>query len=310
MAKILILAIISLALTFTSCYKPIIAIFGNSYPATDFIENKYDFVQGSYVSWVQESGGEVLVIHPWHSDEEVDTILSKVNGVLFQGGDRDFDLSSRWETLAARIIKKSIEYHQKNEIFPIWGTCQGFQLILTLMANEKILDNYNDWIKLHKVIFNNLTRTSRIYSLFKEADFDLLENHDSTIYFHHYGVTEEKFNSFDNLINFLDITSLGEDDDKKHFINSFEGKNGLPIYGVQYHPEKNPYIRQNNYTLEHNTDARKVSQLLSLFFLTESRKSTHRMEESERRKYNFITSFSQSNFDRYDDNYYYFSKKN
>lgn len=55
------------------------------------------------------------------------------------------------------------------------------------------------------------------------------------------------FNKYPALVNSFEITSLGVNDDLKEFINSFEGKNVIPIYAVQYHPKKILLIDKKNY---------------------------------------------------------------
>ena len=87
-------------------YKPVIGIYGNSYPQNDFEYANQTFIAGSNVRFLESYGAETMAIHQWYSDQELEEILSKINGVLFIGGGRDFNLSSNWEKNAIYIIKK------------------------------------------------------------------------------------------------------------------------------------------------------------------------------------------------------------
>ena len=118
-------------------YKPIIGIFANPSPESD---NKFfnkTYVPLSYIRWLESYGAEVMVIQEWYDYKEIDNILKQINGILFTGGGRDFNLSSNWEKNAIYIIEKA-----KNDKIPVWGTCMGFQLINVLLSrNNNILVN-------------------------------------------------------------------------------------------------------------------------------------------------------------------------
>ena len=48
----------------------------------------YSYIAASYVKWIESAGGRVVPI-PYNipTVEELDTLLSKINGVLMPGGD-------------------------------------------------------------------------------------------------------------------------------------------------------------------------------------------------------------------------------
>ena len=72
--------------SFSCTKRPIIGIYGNPYPIEDYEKNNADVIVGAYVRWLESFGAEVVAIHQWYTTEELDTLLSKINGVLFQGG--------------------------------------------------------------------------------------------------------------------------------------------------------------------------------------------------------------------------------
>jgi len=56
-------------------------------------------------------------------------LLPKLNGVLFPGGALDFDIEDRWTSNADFILKYAIQQNDAGNVFPIFGTCMGLQLL-------------------------------------------------------------------------------------------------------------------------------------------------------------------------------------
>lgn len=296
------LYIFSILVILSLSSKPIIGILANPEPIESF-DDKGDLVVGSYVRWLESFGAEVVTIHQWYNEEQLETLLSKINGVLFQGGGRDFNFSAPWEKNGIYVIN-----YAKRTGLPLWGTCMGFQFICDGILAEEILEKYNDMSLLHPAILTEKSKTCKTYSKFTPADFDIFEKKDSTIYFHSFGVSEEGFNAKKELVDLFDITSFGVDKDNKKFINSIESKTGN-IFGTQYHPEKNPYIR-TDYDLEHTIDGLRMSHKVGLGFISVVRQNTNRMPYQDRKQYDFINTFSKGTEKEYrkDDNSYYFER--
>jgi len=299
MIKIITFTIILLLIKINSYneYKPVIGIYANPEPENDIKNYNMTYVPLSYIRWLESFGADVMIIQQWYNKSEIDNILSKINGILFIGGGRDFNLSSNWEKNAIYIIEKG-----KNDKIPIWGTCMGFQLINVLLSrNQSILvHKFNDSSIVHGIIFNNITKNSKMYSLFDESNFHILEEN-TTLYFHSWGFEPEIYINT-NLTNLFNINSLGNDSFNIQFVNSIEGINdNIKIYGTQYHPEKIPYIRNQNYKLEHERNILKVSVLLGAFFVNEARNNNNKFKMEDRNNYYFIDNYGNTtNYYNYD----------
>jgi gamma-glutamyl hydrolase len=78
---------------------------------------------------------------------------------------------------------------------------------------------------------------------------------------HHQGIEPNQFVQSKNLISLFDITSINYDLNYRPFVSTIEPKDPYqyPIYGVQYHPEKNPF--------EYSTIGIDFSFYLSKFFM-------------------------------------------
>jgi gamma-glutamyl hydrolase len=67
-------------------------------------------------------------------------LLPKINGVLFPGGGVEFDMKTPWTSNANYILQYAMQQNDAGNVFPVWGTCLGFQLLSYLTANyENVL---------------------------------------------------------------------------------------------------------------------------------------------------------------------------
>ena len=100
----------------------------------------------------------------------------------------------------------------------------GFQLINVLLSrNQSILvHKFNDSSIVHGIIFNNITKNSKMYSLFDESNFHILEEN-TTLYFHSWGFEPEIYINT-NLTNLFNINSLCNDSYNIQFVNQLKNK--------------------------------------------------------------------------------------
>ena len=269
--------------------KPVIGIFGNSEPENgdeEYLNGTYYPI--SYIYWLESGGAEVMAIQYWYSFEEIDEILRKINGILFLGGGRDFSRNGTWETKARYVIEKSL-----NDSIPFWGTCQGFQLIGTLLSDNFTLLSvgiFKDHNVLHNLELTENGKKSDMFKFFTPYEFDLLENTNSTIYNHQSGFLPDEYNKDPKLKELTIVTSNALDTKGKEFINTFEGRKNK-FYAVQFHPEKNPFKRIIKYYVEQNMEALIVSQKLLFNFIQDAKNNKNKFKEEEKDKYDFFDTY-------------------
>jgi gamma-glutamyl hydrolase len=128
MKSLIILTLVVLAY---STERPIIGILTNPSDTKEYPSTDYSYFPASYVKWIESAGGLVVPIQ-WDSTyDEIDEILSKVNGVLFTGGDVDLYLNNtspgytfnKFTDTAAFILNKVILYNKAGHYYPLFGTC-------------------------------------------------------------------------------------------------------------------------------------------------------------------------------------------
>lgn len=80
------------------------------------------------------SGAQVVPIFAYSNRSYFDNLLPRINGVLFPGGDTDINITTKWTQNADYIFKYAMEQNKKGNVFPIWGTCLGMQLLAYLSS--------------------------------------------------------------------------------------------------------------------------------------------------------------------------------
>lgn len=80
-------------------------------------------------------------------------------------------------------------------------------------------------------------QSTQMYSWFGDQVFELEQN-DYTFNYHKYGLDPDFFLEDEYLQALLEVTAISRLDDGTPFVASYEGKDGLPFFGTQYHPEK------------------------------------------------------------------------
>jgi len=285
---------------------PVIAIMANPDPDdSEFYEA--DKVNVNYVRWLESAGAETVVIHTWYDEDTIKNILSKSNGVLFQGGSRTFNLSSKWEKLNSYIFEMVKSMFEAGTYYPLWGTCQGFELIHSLVSQStNVLTKFDAYNMTTPILETDEIKNSRMFSLFTKKEKENLGLEDVALQFHHLGVSLDQYNWIQDLNKFFIITSLGRDREGKTYVNSVESRN-YPIYAVQFHPEHVPYSRSIYDVTLKRIEALEISQNLGEFFVNESRKNGNKFSNDDKKLYEFINSWEKG--DKYYDGTFYIFQK-
>jgi len=189
----------------------------------------------------------------WQNDSIIDDILSKINGVLFIGGDRLVDLKYEWEKYAIKVMKKILQLQETNRKIPLWGICQGIEIINTILVNTTdVLEKFSSWNQMQKIKikeFEEIENKKRsIYFYLNDNEKEFMTNEKSTVHYHNLGLNPDSFKNKDYSIlkQMFQISSYGYDSNDKKFINSVESYEPYNIFAVQYHPEKKPIKKIKN----------------------------------------------------------------
>ena len=197
----------------------------------------------SYVKFLEAGGNRVAPIPFDLSSSALDDLLSQLNGALFTGGAAAFYSGgqlTQFGSTAQRVFNESLNAHANGEVWPLWGTCLGFELISVLAADNEgavLTPNWDSENYTAPVAWTQTASTSRVWSnpSVREAFTQV-----PAIAFnaHTQGVSPANFAAAPALSSRFNILGTSLDRAGKEFVATMEGKDGLPIFATQWHPEK------------------------------------------------------------------------
>ena len=97
---------------------------------------------------------------------------------------------------------------------------------------------------------------------------------------HHHGVSPDTYNKYPVLPEFFNILSTSIDYSNVTYISLIESQK-YPIYGSQFHPEKNIFEWNATVAIPHDQDSIEVTTYLTNFFIHEARKNNNTFGSEE-----------------------------
>lgn len=252
----------------------------------DMLEHsgKLTFFPMSYAKWVSQHKVNVVPIDVNMSIKKVRRALSRLNGILLPGGstpvyDHQFERilidigitsikkKSQYTERVKRIVDSVITYNEKNpeEKIVIWGTCLGMEEMLLSKANDNFV--FSDVVNKdenRKIEF--IDNDSAIKKFFSYTMNNSI--FDAKYYFNHkYALYVSQFNKYPELkANFRVVAQsyTKEPYPTKPIVAMIEHLTE-PIYGVQFHPEKNRH--ESTVETDQGTNTLNAVDQLGLFFV-------------------------------------------
>jgi gamma-glutamyl hydrolase len=169
------------------------------------------------------------------------------------------------------VLKYGISENKKGNVFPIWGTCLGMQLLayLTSGYDAKAIAPVRG-----EVATRNTLSIQSQNTLFTGLSSDLLNRLQSgvgVLYFnHHYAVTKQYYDNSPLLRAFWNVEAYTTTSYSEEFLSVFKAKD-YPFYGVQFHPEKNLF--EWKVYADRSDSGAEIVQILSNRFVEQARQS-------------------------------------
>ncbi|GIL44397.1 hypothetical protein Vafri_1876 [Volvox africanus] len=242
------------------------------------------YIAAGYVKWIEMSGGRAVPVRFYASENELRRLFKSLNGLVFPGGLTWLWLDSPYVIAARKLFNWALQANDAGKVFPIHGTCLGFQLLHILASNisrNDLLVDTDSVAHASTLIWQPSAADSRLFGGMapdlkeKLADpkFNIaLQNH-------MYGIPPDFYKKYPVLADWYKPLTTTLDRNGLEYISTMEGIK-YPFFGTQWHPEKPPYEFGMD-EVPHSLDAIRVSQHLSNVFMEHARQSSHHPESKE-----------------------------
>ena len=258
-----------------------------------FIESR---VENNYLRWLQASGADLVVVHPWTTYDEIDYLLTKVNGVIFQGNPDNLDIEFSYYKIIKYIYQKVIEIKDSGNKMPILSIGDDVALLFSIIAEDNIS------------IVTNLKRT-----ISQPSNINIYLNKDETLILKEFEQSDLKYleegnilpnnlNRFISVKNFIsdfhlyekfNIVATSKSEDGKEYIAISEGKK-YPIIMISFHPEYVVYEQNSKLIVPETLQAIYTSRFIGNSFVFYGRQNVpNKFTIEEKEKFCYIDPYGE-----------------
>ena len=252
----------------------------NGYNSTE-----WSYFASSYVKFLESAGAQVVPVQWDLPTDQLDALLGKLNGILFTGGGTP-GLSNTTNpapiyAVFQHIVNYVLDQNANGAYYPLWGTCQGYEVVARVLANNMtILTKCDECIYVNR---NNYPVASYVSRMLQGLPYDLQQK-----------ITYANLSLFDQSFK-LDIAAFTEnptlggnvtpvayaiDQSQVTYVSMFESPK-YPIYGIQFHQEKSTFEWKSTLTINHGVDSVRFEQFLGNFFVNEARKNFNTFPDNQ-----------------------------
>lgn len=246
-------------------------------------EDRYrEYVPASFVRWLESGGARIIPIHYDTDEQELRHLFNSINGVLFTGGEITDISNTPYGRTAKLIFEWAKQANDAGDTFPLYGTCQGFQLLCQLAANNFTLkQRVKGCVGVSMPLdLTSKAKTSRLFGSLQHDDYHTLGHTPCAEHMHNYCIPPEAFREHKALSDMFEVLATNVDVEGKVFVSSIEGKK-YPFWAGQFHPERNAWEWTEDEEIDHSPEAIRAMHHMAAFLVAQSRKSSHRFADKE-----------------------------
>jgi len=296
--------------------RPIIGILAQEHYDEE-VSNTTSYLAAGYVKSVEAAGARVVPVLIDQPADYYENLGNSLNGFLFPGGGALLHDNSGYARSARFIYDIVMRYNKMGVTMPLWGTCLGFEM-LNILGSPKgdprvLCNSYDQALPLEPFLDTSLwNNETRIFEgLGQEFIDNVLTKEQLAVNFHHWCTTPENFTAY-GLVDDFKLISTNHDIDGLEFVSTMEHKQ-YPIFGTQWHPEKNTFAWTTYFHIPHSEEAIQIEQFLMNRFVHYARMNPNQFsteeEEQDQLIYNYTPIFVEKVFhDNHFDQAYLFKK--
>jgi gamma-glutamyl hydrolase len=287
-------SILALCVSHIACEslrKPVIGILSTPSDFHNIYDPKeFSYIKGAYAEFIEAADATPIGI-PWDLPEgDLLSVLDSINGILLTGGDAslwEFDIQannimfSNFTKRTAFILRYAIHLNDKGIHFPVYGICQGHEVIVMGLAERPhVIDHFVHPGQLDTVAITSDGLHSRMFGNMPDHPVDFIKDRRSMFYNHRYGFNSSLHDDNYLINDFFKVTAKAVDDNGKEFIAAMEA-NDYPIYTVQYHPERVLSEWKNKTHFDHPDEAAQAVLVQAMFLVSEAKKNQQEFVSDE-----------------------------
>lgn len=177
--------------------------------------------------WITDAGIEIVPIIPTIGKDEAIFIFSCIHGLYLQPGEPgNFSNLDNTIRMGALFLTMAIESNKAGHYFPVWGTCMGLQQIVSQIEDVSIHSLNSVESTNHRSPLTIVYPQSRLLQSRSKSQ-SLHPWFNNTFGIHTHQIQD----------SILRVVATVCDKKGNEFVAIVEGKT-FPIYGVQFHQEK------------------------------------------------------------------------
>lgn len=294
---------------------PIIGVFTQpSYSTAGNCAGKCMYLAASYVKHLEAAGARVVPINYDATEDELDQQFDSLNGFLFPGGGSSFPQSAQY------VYDKVVAANKAGDHMPLWGTCMGFQWLLIAQSRDvdvldpkdgQQFDSYNISMNLD---FAEAAYSSKLFGNAPESLMNIYAKLNVTMNNHHYGIYPDHFAATESLSSFFSVLSVNTDLQGLRFVSTMESFD-YPIFGSQWHPEKNNFEWGKttdgafDEAINHSQEAIEAARYTADFFVAQARLNKHKYASAEEERkaliYNYPVTYTEDSSSSFIQQYFF-----
>ncbi|XP_005182858.1 gamma-glutamyl hydrolase [Musca domestica] len=246
------------------------------------------YLAASYVKYLEAAGARVIPIWNNRSQDYYESIMNKINGILLPGGAIYFnkkyctkDMTSHCYDSSRCIFEIARQLNEQGRHFPLWGTCLGYQMLLTHSAGvEDVRQDCTDMKQSLPVQFEdqNVLKKSKLFANLDESMKEKMSKQPFGYHYHRYCITKGDLSLF-KIEGQWRVLATNKDAKGLEFITLTEHVK-FPFFGSQIHPERVFYENLHDRDSCHQCPScYELNQYFAKFFVQQCRANANRFED-------------------------------
>jgi len=286
--------------------RPIIGVL--TLPSIEGLPTNASYLPASYVHWLEAAGLRVAPVRYDLPEDDLIELSHSVNGILFTGGSSDLVVKGKPTQYfnAARVLFEEVKRAPgRNASIALWGTCLGLEALSMLLSDDNgILSPFDAENISLPLDFTQFAPRSKLFGSMPPSVAAAFRK-PITVNEHSLGVTPRAVRQ-SSMSPAVNILSTNVDLKGETFVSSFEHRT-LPIFAVQFHPERPAFEWITQRYIPHSSEAVQGMQYLANTFAAAARNSFqafHSIEHGKRALiYNWAPFYSEDATAYYEQTY-------